>query len=72
MSIGYISSSKDSHFRNKQGQCKTFLVKMSMRIKNNFHINGLALSLALKKRLGQLGNGLLESARKGLDTTPGK
>ena len=67
MRIGYISSSSHSHFRNKQDQCKTFLVKMSMRIKNNFHINDLALSLALKKGLGQLENGLLESAQKGLN-----
>ena len=41
------------HFRVPK--CKTFLVKMRfifMRIKNLFHINGFALSLALKQRLG--------------------
>ena len=41
------------HFRVPK--CKTFLVKMSFifkRIKNRFQINGLALSLALKQRLG--------------------
>ena len=39
----------------REGNCKTFLVKMSfmcVRIKKKiFHINGFALSLALKQRL---------------------
>ena len=46
----YLSSSI-SHFK-KQPKCQTILVKMSfvcMRIKNHFHINGFALSLALKQ-----------------------
>ena len=45
-------SSKKSHFQN-EAKCETFVVKMSficMIIKNNFHINGLALSLTLKVR----------------------
>jgi len=45
-------SSKKSHFQN-EAQCETFVVKMSficIIIKNHFHINGLALSLALKVR----------------------
>ena len=49
-----LPSSKNSHFPNK-AKCKTFLVKMSficMRVKTHFHINGFALSLALKLRLG--------------------
>ena len=36
-------------------ECKTFLVKMSficMRIKMHYHINGFALWLTLKQRLG--------------------
>ena len=36
-------------------QCKTFLVKMSfmcMRIKMHYHINGFALWLTVKQRLG--------------------
>ena len=48
-------SSKNPHFQN-EGKCKTFHVKISficMRILNNhFHINGFALSIALKQRLG--------------------
>ena len=46
-------SSKKSHFQN-EAKCETFVVKMSficMIIKNHFHINGFALSLALKVRL---------------------
>ena len=45
-------SSKKSHFQN-ESKCETFVVKMSficIIIKNHFHINGLALSLALKVR----------------------
>ena len=47
-------SSKNPHFQN-EGKCKTFHVKISficMRINNHFHINGFALCLALKQRLG--------------------
>ena len=43
-------SSKNSHFQN-EAKCETFVVKMSficIIIKNHFHINGFALSLALK------------------------
>ena len=43
-------SSKKSHFQN-EAKCETFFVKMSficVLIKNHFHINGFALSLALK------------------------
>ena len=43
-------SSKKSHFQN-EAKCETFVVKMSficIIIKNHFHINGFALSLALK------------------------
>ena len=46
-------SSKNSHFQHK-GKCKIFVVKMScicMRMKNDFHISGFSLSLALKQRL---------------------
>ena len=45
-------SSKKSHFEN-EAKCETFLVKISficIIIKNHFHINGFALSLALKVR----------------------
>ena len=45
-------SSRKSHFQN-EAKCETFAVKMSficIIIKNHFHINGLALSLALKVR----------------------
>ena len=45
-------SSKKSHFQN-EAKCETFVVKMSficIIIKNNFRINGFALSLALKVR----------------------
>ena len=47
-------SSKNSHFKN-EAKCKTFLVKMSfiyVIIKKHFHINGFALCLSLKQRLG--------------------
>ena len=43
---------KKSHFQN-EAKCETFVVKMSficIIIKNHFHINGFALSLALKVR----------------------
>ena len=43
-----------SHFQT-EAKCKIFLVKMSficMRIKNGFHINSFAPSLALKQRHG--------------------
>ena len=46
-------SSENSHFQN-EAKCKTFVLKMSficMRIENHFHINGSALSLALKQKL---------------------
>ena len=49
-----ISEFKNSHFEN-EAKCKTFLVRMSficMKIKNHFYINGFALNLALKQRLG--------------------
>ena len=36
-----------------------------MRMKNDFHFNGFALSLVLKQRLGQFGIGLLDPARSG-------
>ena len=32
-----------------------------MRVKNHCYNNGFALTLALKKRLGQLGNGLFDT-----------
>ena len=41
-------------FKTKEAKCETFVVKMSficITIKNHFHINGFALSLALKVRL---------------------
>ena len=44
--------SPKSHFQNEV-KCETFVVKMSfiyITIKNHFHINGFALSLALKVR----------------------
>ena len=48
-----ISEFQNSYFQNWV-KCKTILVKMSficMRIKNNFHINGLVLSLWSRLRL---------------------
>ena len=48
-----FSSSKNSHLQSET-KCKTFLMKMSyicMRIKNHFHVNSFAPSLALKQRL---------------------
>ena len=45
-------SSKKSHFQN-EAKCETFVVKMSficITIKNHFHINSFALSIALKVR----------------------
>ena len=51
-----LPSSKNSHFQN-EAKCKTFLVRFfCMRMKNPFHINGFARSLALKPRLGVTGN----------------
>ena len=48
-------SSKNSHFQNG-ANCKTFLVKMSFKIrvtiKNHFHTDGFALSVALKQSFG--------------------
>ena len=44
---------KNSHFQN-EAKYKTFLAKMNficMRIKNRYHINSFALSLALKQKL---------------------
>ena len=49
-------SSRNYTYQNET-KCKTFLVKMSficMRIKNHFHINNFAVSLALKLGLRQL------------------
>ena len=43
-------SCKNSHFQNKAANYLSFIC---MRIKGHFHINGLTLNLALKKRLGQ-------------------
>ena len=57
-----IPSFKNSPVQNT-AKSKTFVVKRSfvcIRIKKTqFHINGFALSLALKQRFWQLGNGLL-------------
>ena len=53
---GQFASSKNSHFQT-EAKCKTFLAIMSficMRIKLLFHINGFALSFALKQRFGLL------------------
>ena len=50
-----LPSSKNPHFQN-EARCTTFLVKM--RIKNDFHIKGLAPTLVLKQRPGELANGL--------------
>ena len=47
-----ISEFQKSHFQNG-AKCETFVMKMSfifIIIKNHFHINGFALSLALKLR----------------------
>ena len=47
-------SSTNSHFQS-EAKCQTFPAKMSfiwIRLKNYFHLNRLALSLALKQRLG--------------------
>ena len=48
-----FSSSKKPHFQNEV-KWETFLVKMSftcMRITNHFHINGFAITLALKQTI---------------------
>ena len=45
-----FASYKKSHFQN-EAKCETFVVKMSficILIKNHFHVNGFALTLALK------------------------
>ena len=50
-----FQNSNNPHFQNK-AKCKTFLAKMSfifMGMKTNFHINIVAVSLALKQRLGE-------------------
>lgn len=48
-------SSKNPHVQNK-ANCKTFLLKMSFKIrvtiKNHFHTDGFALSVALNQRFG--------------------
>jgi len=48
-------TSKNSYFQN-EANCKTVLVKMSFKIrvtiKNHFHTDGFALSVALKQRFG--------------------
>ena len=52
--MGLFRVRKTVIFRTRL-RAKPFLVKMSyicMRIKEHFHINGFALSLALKQRLG--------------------
>ena len=48
-----LLNSYNSHLQN-EAKCKTFLVKsyICLRIKNHFHMNSFALSLALKQRLG--------------------
>ena len=51
-------SAKSSHVQNET-KCKTFLVKMSftiLRTESHFRINGFALSLTLKWRLGETWN----------------
>ena len=47
-----LLNSYNSHLQN-EAKCETFLVKsyICLRIKNHFHVNGFALSLALKQRL---------------------
>jgi len=55
-----IPSSENPHSQN-EAKCKTFLAILSfvcMTMKNHFHHNGFALSLALKQ-LEQVGNGLV-------------
>ena len=47
-----LPSSKKPHFQN-EAKCETFVVKINficIIIENHFHINGFALSLALKVR----------------------
>ena len=54
-------SSKSSHFQN-EAKCATFVVKTSfirIGIKYHFHLNGFALSLALKQRLEATGECLI-------------
>ena len=53
---GPFPSCSNSHFQN-EAKCKTFLVKISvicMGTKSHFHIDGIALTLALKQRIGKL------------------
>ena len=48
-------SSKNPHFQNEE-KCTTFLVEMSficIRMKNHFHIKGLALNLVSIQRPGE-------------------
>ena len=44
-------SCKNSHFQNKVANYLSFIC---MRIKSRFHITGLTLNLALKKRIGAI------------------
>ena len=60
-----LPSSKNPHFQN-EAKCTTFLVKMSfiyMRMKNNFHIKGLALNLVLIQRHGETRKSPIEQPR---------
>ena len=60
-----LPSSKNPHFQN-EATCTTFLVKMSfiyMRMKNNFHIKGLALNLVLIQRHGETRKSPIEQPR---------
>ena len=50
-------SFKNPHFQN-EAKCTTFLAKISfiyMRMRNNFHIKGLAVNLVLIKRRWGIG-----------------
>ena len=51
--VGHFQVPKNSHFQNK-AKCVTFLLLrfLHTRRKNHFQINGFALSLALRQRLG--------------------
>ena len=69
-------SSKKFHFQN-EAKCETFVVEMSficIIIKNYFHINGFALSLALKVKLfgtrkRQMANAILVAKTSRAQTT---
>ena len=64
-SIRPFPSSLITHYQN-EAKCKTFLVKMSfiyMRMKNNFHIKGLALNLVLIQRHGETRKSPIEQPR---------